>query len=98
MWHSGMPNHSDDYRIMLDVIYTPAWWRSHMHPTLPHQVRAHIESFTNIDTSKTVYADIGDDEYLTSPYIVNMTQDKSQTIINDGGEYTLCAPLVVGEY
>jgi hypothetical protein len=85
MWHSGMPNHSDDYRIMLDVIYTASWWRSHMYLTLPHEVKEHVESFDNI-TPKAQYVNVGEDEYLTSPYIVNMTQDVGQGIINDGGK------------
>jgi hypothetical protein len=85
MWHSGMPNYSDDYRIMLDVIYTPPWWRSHMYLILPHEVKEHVESFDNI-IPKARYIDMGKDEYLTSPYIVNMTQDEGQGIINDGGK------------
>jgi hypothetical protein len=82
MWHSGMPNLTDSYRIMTSYIYTPPWWNTHMFLTLPKAVKEHVEKWNRV-TVKAQYLDEFDNR--SSPFVVNMSQRKEHTMVNNGG-------------
>ena len=49
MWHAGMPNHTDQPRIMLAFIYFPRWFGAQMSLTLPLNVRETVSTWTHVD-------------------------------------------------
>ncbi|QSZ33866.1 hypothetical protein DSL72_005439 [Monilinia vaccinii-corymbosi] len=49
LWHAGMPNLSDQNRIMLGFIYFPRWYRSHMRIPLTLASRRVVEKWTPVD-------------------------------------------------
>ncbi|KAK5203606.1 hypothetical protein LTR47_011584 [Exophiala xenobiotica] len=81
MWHSGMPNLTDTYRIMTSYIYTPPWWNTHMFLTLPKDVKDHVEKWNRV-TVKAEYVDEFDNK--SSPFVVNMSQKREHTMVNNG--------------
>ncbi|KAK4934275.1 hypothetical protein LTR10_024405 [Elasticomyces elasticus] len=42
LWHAGMPNHTDDPRVMLVTIHFPAWYRSNQRFSLPKSLKGKI--------------------------------------------------------
>ncbi|KIV81390.1 hypothetical protein PV11_03581 [Exophiala sideris] len=42
LWHAGMPNHTDDPRVMLVTIHFPAWYRSNQTFFLPKSLKGKI--------------------------------------------------------
>ncbi|OBT86782.1 hypothetical protein VE02_04220 [Pseudogymnoascus sp. 03VT05] len=49
MWHAGMPNHTNQPRIMLAFIYFPRWFDPQMRLTLPASVRESVGRWTSVD-------------------------------------------------
>ncbi|KAG4035260.1 hypothetical protein MFRU_001g00310 [Monilinia fructicola] len=49
LWHSVMPNLSDQNCITVSFIYFPRWYRNHMRITLPAVPRRIVEKWTQID-------------------------------------------------
>jgi ectoine hydroxylase-related dioxygenase (phytanoyl-CoA dioxygenase family) len=43
LWHAGMPNKTDDPRIMLGTIHFPKWYRSHQKIELPKTLEGEFE-------------------------------------------------------
>lgn len=43
LWHAGMPNGTDDPRVMLVTVQFPSWYRSHLKLKLPKTVQGRIE-------------------------------------------------------
>lgn len=74
LWHSGMPNHSDDPRYMLGLVYFPSWFRSPMRITLPPDAKDLIQSWSNIDSETTIRYAEGPVEHLKLPFGLNLTQ------------------------
>ncbi|KAL9062496.1 MAG: hypothetical protein Q9161_009797, partial [Pseudevernia consocians] len=74
LWHSGMPNLSNDPRYMLGFVYFPAWFRSPMRITLPPDAKDLVQSWSKIGSGTTVrYAD-GPVDHLKLPFGLNLTQ------------------------
>ncbi|OAP61006.1 hypothetical protein AYL99_06010 [Fonsecaea erecta] len=45
LWHAGMPNLTDDPRIMLAFVASPAWWQGRSKIQLPLEVKDMVESW-----------------------------------------------------
>jgi ectoine hydroxylase-related dioxygenase (phytanoyl-CoA dioxygenase family) len=43
LWHAGMPNRTDDVRVMLVTIHFPAWYRTKQTLLLPESLKGKIE-------------------------------------------------------
>lgn len=43
LWHAGMPNKTDDPRVMLVTVQFPSWYRSDLKMKLPESVRDKVE-------------------------------------------------------
>ena len=43
LWHAGMPNRTDDVRVMLVTIHFPAWYRTKQKVLLPENLKGKIE-------------------------------------------------------
>ncbi|PVH73584.1 phytanoyl-CoA dioxygenase family protein [Cadophora sp. DSE1049] len=43
LWHAGMPNRTDDVRVMLVTIHFPAWYRTEQKVLLPESLKGKIE-------------------------------------------------------
>lgn len=43
LWHAGMPNKTDDVRVMLVTIHFPAWYRTEQKVLLPESLKGKIE-------------------------------------------------------
>ncbi|KAG8529042.1 uncharacterized protein KY384_005676 [Bacidia gigantensis] len=72
LWHAGMPNYTQDPRVMLAFIYFPRWYRSHMHLTLPKEVKSKIETWNHVAV-KAEYVD-GPMDHLKHRLKMNFTQ------------------------
>lgn len=59
LWHAGMPNTTDEIRIMLAMIHFAPWYRQRMSLKLPAVLQGHIDAasrFANLDVPAT-YSD-----------------------------------------
>lgn len=43
LWHAGMPNRTDDVRVMLVAIPFPAWYRTDQKILLPETLKGKVE-------------------------------------------------------
>ncbi|RAH61447.1 phytanoyl-CoA dioxygenase family protein [Aspergillus piperis CBS 112811] len=43
LWHAGMPNRTDDPRVMLVTIHFPAWYRSDLKVILPRSLQGKVD-------------------------------------------------------
>ncbi|KIW15228.1 hypothetical protein PV08_05273 [Exophiala spinifera] len=74
-WHAGMPNLSDDPRVMLALVYFPKWYRSPMRLTLPRSVREEVNHWEKVDfEAGTDWVD-GEIKHLEVQFQANWTQD-----------------------
>lgn len=74
LWHSGMPNYSEDPRYMLGLVYFPSWYRSPMRITLPRDAKDIVQSWSAIDT-KTTFKYVNEPvDHLKLPFGLNLTQ------------------------
>ncbi|KAM0132437.1 hypothetical protein ACHAP3_006476 [Botrytis cinerea] len=79
LWHAGMPNLSDQNRIMLGFIYFPRWYRNPMRITLPQNCKSVVEKWTQVDAiGATQFVD-GEVDHLDQTLgmlaYLNFTQD-----------------------
>jgi ectoine hydroxylase-related dioxygenase (phytanoyl-CoA dioxygenase family) len=79
-WHSGMPNHTNDPRIMLAFIYFPAWYRTSMRLIFPQDVRPLLQSWKQVDMLSTANFVDGEVNHLNLPFSMNLTQDANEEI------------------
>lgn len=47
LWHAGMPNLTDEPRIMLAFVVSPAWWQGRSKILLPRDVKEMVESWSD---------------------------------------------------
>lgn len=80
LWHAGMPNKSDQHRIMLAIDYFSEWYQCPMTLKLPSSMKHEIGSTWNISTKGIEWVE-GDIDYLNQPFYLNMTQDPSRYIV-----------------
>ncbi|KAK5208387.1 hypothetical protein LTR41_005613 [Exophiala xenobiotica] len=74
-WHAGMPNMSDNPRVMLALVYFPKWYRSPMRLTLPVSVRDEVKKWGKVDfEAGTDWVD-GEVKHLEVQFQANWTQD-----------------------
>lgn len=78
-WHAGMPNKTDEPRIMLGFIFFPAWYRTPMRPTFPLVAQPVLRSWRAIDAVATASFVDGDVDHLDVQFVMNLTQE------DDGG-------------
>lgn len=66
LWHAGMPNTTDEIRIMLAMIHFAPWYRQRMTMKLPQSLRPTLEGVDRLG----VAADWQDAEvdHLDAPY------------------------------
>lgn len=66
LWHAGMPNTTDEIRIMLAMIHFAPWYRQRMTMKLPRSLRPTLEGVDRLG----VAADWQDAEvdHLDAPY------------------------------
>lgn len=79
LWHAGMPNPSENWRIMVGFIYFPRWYRNPMRITLPKNCRPILQKWTHVDAvGATNFVD-GEIDHLSpemgSLVQLNFTQD-----------------------
>lgn len=43
LWHAGMPNHTDEPRVMLVMVLFPKWYRSTLEMVLPESIKGKID-------------------------------------------------------
>ncbi|TGO80625.1 hypothetical protein BELL_0004g00520 [Botrytis elliptica] len=84
LWHAGMPNLSDQNRIMLGFIYFPRWYRSPMRIMLPKNCKTVVQKWTQVDAvGATQFVD-GEvdhlDQTLGTLAYLNFTQDPEMGI------------------
>ncbi|KEF57167.1 uncharacterized protein A1O9_07357 [Exophiala aquamarina CBS 119918] len=48
LWHAGMPNLTDEPRVMLAFVASPAWWQGRSKILLPKDVKEMVESWTDL--------------------------------------------------
>jgi hypothetical protein len=86
LWHAGMPNNSNDLRIMLGFIYFPRWFRSPMRFTLPEDCRQIVESWDHADLTTSAEFVQGKVDHLDPKHYMlgalNFTQDPEMGIRN----------------
>jgi len=49
LWHAGMPNLTDEPRVMLAFVASPAWWQGRAKIVLPKSVKDMVESWTDLE-------------------------------------------------
>lgn len=83
LWHSGMPNYSNEPRIMLAFIYYPQWFRNHMRIRLPEDCRPPVKGFKGYDLVGATNFVLGPCDNLddaSNVMALNFTQDPSLTL------------------
>jgi hypothetical protein len=55
LWHSGMPNFSNNVRIMVGLVYFPAWFGCHMLIILPQDVEVKVKDWKADLVTKTLF-------------------------------------------
>ncbi|KAF2720946.1 phytanoyl-CoA dioxygenase [Polychaeton citri CBS 116435] len=50
LWHAGMPNHTDDIRVMLAMIHFAPWYRNRMRLELAQDIEPLLAQETNLGT------------------------------------------------
>lgn len=63
LWHAGMPNRTDEPRIMLVTILFPHWYRSDQKVMLPRSLKEQVDSWEYVDASSVEWVD-EDYDYL----------------------------------
>ncbi|KAJ7698891.1 hypothetical protein B0H17DRAFT_1328361 [Mycena rosella] len=53
LWHAGMPNRTDDIRVMLAMIHFAPWYRQRMTLTLPESLRDVVNGQPDLDIAAT---------------------------------------------
>jgi hypothetical protein len=82
LWHAGMPNLSDENRIMLAVDYFAQWYGCPMTVKLPSWARESIERDWKGVSFKGVEWVEGEVEHLKQPFFLNMTQDPEMYVVH----------------
>ncbi|RDW89813.1 phytanoyl-CoA dioxygenase family protein [Aspergillus mulundensis] len=49
LWHEGMPNQTDEPRVMLVTILFPHWYRSNQKIILPESLKGEVEGWKDVD-------------------------------------------------
>ncbi|KAK5048681.1 hypothetical protein LTR84_005772 [Exophiala bonariae] len=49
LWHAGMPNHTDDVRVMLAMIHFAPWYRNQMKLELAEEIKPLVEQSKELD-------------------------------------------------
>ncbi|ESZ98637.1 hypothetical protein SBOR_0977 [Sclerotinia borealis F-4128] len=84
LWHSGMPNLSDQNRIMVGFIYFPRWYRNPMRITLPSNCRFIVQKWKQVDAIGATEFVVGEIDHLDSKQsmldALNFTQDPEKGI------------------
>jgi hypothetical protein len=83
-WHSGMPNLSNDPRIMLAIVYFPKWYCSPMRLRLPVCVREMVTSWPKVDFEAGTDWEEGEIDNLNISFQANWTQDPEFGVFSDG--------------
>ena len=65
LWHAGMPNYSNDVRVMLAMIHFAPWYRNQMRLELGEGVRPYVEDEKSLD----IRADFIPDDEMMSKYM-----------------------------
>ncbi|EXJ77545.1 hypothetical protein A1O3_09772 [Capronia epimyces CBS 606.96] len=47
LWHAGMPNLTDEPRVMLAFVASPAWWQGRSKVTLPRNVKDMVDGWSD---------------------------------------------------
>ncbi|RAL66310.1 hypothetical protein DID88_005980 [Monilinia fructigena] len=83
LWHSGMPNLSDQNCITIGFLHFPRWFRNHMRITLPAVPRRIVEKWTQIDALGAANFVDGKlnhlDRKLSTLVPLNFTQDPEKS-------------------
>ena len=79
LWHAGMPNNSNDHRIMLAIDYFAQWYQCPMTVQLPLSLKEDIENVWQINTAGIDWVE-GEVDHLNQPFFLNMSQDPSMYI------------------
>ncbi|KAK5105831.1 hypothetical protein LTR62_002111 [Meristemomyces frigidus] len=80
LWHAGMPNNSQNHRVMLAIDYFAEWYQCPMKLKLPSSVREDVEKNWGISTKGIEWVD-GEMDCLAQPFFLNMTQDPSRYLV-----------------
>ncbi|OQE16567.1 hypothetical protein PENFLA_c027G08429 [Penicillium flavigenum] len=72
LWHAGMPNFTQEPRIMMAFLYFPRWYRSFMQIKLPQECREIVESWKHVEV-KAEFVD-GPVDWVTYRVKMNFTQ------------------------
>jgi hypothetical protein len=83
-WHSGMPNMSDNPRIMLALVYFPKWYRSPMRLKLPLSVREMVRAWPKVDFEAGTDWQEEEIDHLNLSFQANWTQDPEFGVFSDG--------------
>lgn len=65
LWHAGMPNHSDDIRVMLAMIHFAPWYRNQMRLELDESLKPTIAGDQHLD----VRAEFVSPQEVTNKYL-----------------------------
>jgi len=57
LWHAGMPNLTDEPRVMLAFVASPAWWQGRSQILLPKDVKDLVEGWSDELGYDAVYVD-----------------------------------------
>ncbi|KAL2433475.1 hypothetical protein ABEF95_003238 [Exophiala dermatitidis] len=69
LWHAGMPNYTDDVRIMLAMIHFAPWYRNQMKVELAEELKPLVEDHPELDVrANYVTEQQALDSYLNRPF------------------------------
>ncbi|KAH8881033.1 hypothetical protein GQ53DRAFT_668567 [Thozetella sp. PMI_491] len=63
LWHAGMPNPTNDVRIMLAIVYYAAWYKNGVVTPLPESLKPTVEALEEYGQSKIAVKWVPDDGY-----------------------------------
>lgn len=111
LWHAGMPNPSKNIRIMLAMIYFPAWYGCQMEVVLPASLQEVVQEWKADFETKTRWVE-GEVEYLrnegkmNAQVPVNFCQDEDMDLVavrerfdaRDGRELNMMIPVTEANF
>ncbi|WWC60943.1 uncharacterized protein I303_103519 [Kwoniella dejecticola CBS 10117] len=62
LWHAGMPNHTEETRVMLAFVYFASWYRNTMKQKFPRSLKPTIEAMEKESNTKIVVEYVDNEE------------------------------------